>query len=322
MSPSLMRVLAGALLLSGLIVLIAFWQAPSVAPIVLGPPTAFPTPTEVETPSPGPTSTPESTPLPTVSGPQEHYWLARPIAPPAYFQVDRYYPYASRGDGSLRVHHGVEFQNPEGVPVLAVADGTVVVAGSDPEEIYGVRYNFYGNLVVVELDRRYAEQPVYVLYAHLSRVDVSTGQHLKQGEVIGAVGRSGAAFGPHLHLEVRLGHNRYFHTRNPELWLRPLPGRGVIAGRLVHAQGAPVPEASIEILTAADPPPKAGVWARITTYARFPSINADERWGENFAIGDVPTGEYIVQTRLDGRLYQARVSVQEGRTAFVELQLD
>ena len=64
----------------------------------------------------------------------------------------------------------------------------VVVAGNDLETIYGKKPNFYGNLVVQELDHTFQGQPVYVLYGHLSQVNVEVGQHLQPGDVLGRVG--------------------------------------------------------------------------------------------------------------------------------------
>ena len=93
--------------------------------------------------------------------------------------------------------------NPMGTPILATASGTIVVAGDDLHQVYGARDNFYGLLVIEELDRRLDGNPIYVLYGHLSRVKVQVGQKVKTGEVIGLVGMSGVAEGPHLHMEVR-----------------------------------------------------------------------------------------------------------------------
>ena len=129
--------------------------------------------------------------------------------------------------------------------MLAVASGTVIVAGDDQVEVYGLKPNFYGQLVIVQLDREFHEQPVFVLYGHLSLVMAHVGQRVDKGEVLGEVGMTGVAIGPHLHFEVRVGANTYADTRNPELWLKPLPGHGTIAGRLLDAEGNPIPEVLI-----------------------------------------------------------------------------
>jgi murein DD-endopeptidase MepM/ murein hydrolase activator NlpD len=91
---------------------------------------------------------------------------------------------------SWRAHLGVDYGAPTGTPVLAVGDGVVQFAG---------RQNGYGNVVeLVHGNKR------STLYAHLSRIDVRKGQHISQGETLGAVGSTGWATGPHLHFEFRV----------------------------------------------------------------------------------------------------------------------
>ncbi len=283
-------------------------------------PTATPSPTRTSTFTSTPTSTPTATLKPTLtptpSAPQDHYWLERPIGPEGQNQASRYYPYGATAGGRYFLHHGVDLGNPIGTPVLAVAPGTVVVAGTDQVEVYGLKPNFYGQLVVVQLDREFHGQPVFVLYGHLSRIMVDVGQRVKTGDVLGEVGMTGVAIGPHLHFEVRVGANTYADTRNPELWLKPLPGHGTIAGRLLDTQGNPVPEAVINFHRAEAPDVR---WREAWTYVGEP-VNSDEEWGENFVMGDAPAGAYALKTRVGGRLYTAEVEVEEGRTSLVVIE--
>jgi murein DD-endopeptidase MepM/ murein hydrolase activator NlpD len=164
----------------------------------------------------------------------------------------------------------VEFLNGYGTPVLAAADGVVVVAGEDrqptsaqgvwPITFYGPYSYFYGNLVVIEhqatqgLLRSFPElpQPVYTLYGHLSQISVQVGQQVAAGQEIGKVGMTGIAEGSHLHFEVRLGENSYKASRNPELWLKPHTdnqGRlmGGIAGRVLNSFNVNLQVSSIVI---------------------------------------------------------------------------
>lgn len=203
-----------------------------------------------------------------------------------------------------------------GTPVLAVASGTVIVAGSDETRVYGLKPNFYGQLVVVQLDREFHEQPVFVLYGHLSRVMAHVGQRVDTGDVLGEVGMTGVAIGPHLHFEVRVGANTYAHTRNPELWLRPLPGHGTIAGVLLDAQGNPIPETVINFHRAESPDRR---WREAWTYASD-EVNPDDGWGENFVMGGVPAGSYVLKINVDGRLYTQEVKVRAGATSFVTIE--
>ncbi|MUV13429.1 M23 family metallopeptidase [Noviluteimonas gilva] len=89
-------------------------------------------------------------------------------------------------------HEGVDFAAPLGTPVRSVDAGVVTFAGTQ---------NGYGNVI-------YIEHPGHdrtTLYAHLQRIDVRKGEHVLQGEVIGTVGKTGLASGPHLHFEVHQG---------------------------------------------------------------------------------------------------------------------
>jgi murein DD-endopeptidase MepM/ murein hydrolase activator NlpD len=107
--------------------------------------------------------------------------------------------------GGRRHHPGIDIGGATGDPVVAAAAGTVVLAGMAPAGFAG-----YGNVVMVDHG-----QGVATLYAHLSRVDVAMGQAVTQGQLLGAIGATGEATGPHLHFEVRDGG----HPVDPVPWL-------------------------------------------------------------------------------------------------------
>lgn len=86
-------------------------------------------------------------------------------------------------------HTGVDLAAPSGTPVSAVAAGTITTAGS--AGAYGLR-----------VEVTHADGTV-TSYSHLSRLDVSAGQVVEQGAVVGAVGSTGNSTGPHLHLELK-----------------------------------------------------------------------------------------------------------------------
>lgn len=94
------------------------------------------------------------------------------------------------GEGAF--HPGVDIEAPYGTPVRAAADGDVTGANMG---------SGYGRTVVLDHGH-----DVITLYGHLSAVAVLPGQHVTRGQVIGYVGQSGRATGPHLHYEVRV-HN-------------------------------------------------------------------------------------------------------------------
>jgi murein DD-endopeptidase MepM/ murein hydrolase activator NlpD len=248
----------------------------------------------------------------------DHLWLSPPLGPdaPGDRYPGTYFPYGSTGGGRYHLHHGVDYMNPAGTPVLAAAAGRVIVAGNDLETVYGVKPDFYGNLVIQELDQRFNDQAVYLLYGHLSQVDATVGQHMAAGEILGRVGMTGVAIGNHLHLEVRLGANGYEQTRNPVLWLRPEPDQGIIAGLVLDAEGQPIPEVAVTFFRAAEP---NRWWQQVQTYANE-GVNPDDQLGENFALGYVPAGEYLVKVKVGEKPYVQPVAVQPGDIGFVVLQ--
>src|SRR5690606_27957761 len=93
---------------------------------------------------------------------------------------------------TMRGHKGVDYAAPTGTPIQATADGVVEQAGSQ---------RGYGNTLVLKHHGEYS-----TLYAHLSRFapGIKRGQKVSQGQVIGYVGSTGMATGPHLHYEFRV----------------------------------------------------------------------------------------------------------------------
>ncbi len=99
------------------------------------------------------------------------------------FNKNRYHPVLKK----RRPHNGVDFGAPSGTPVHAVGDGTVTWSGPNG-----------GHGRFVKLDH---EGPYETSYSHLSRVSVRKGQRVRQGDIIGYVGSTGLATGPHLHYQ-------------------------------------------------------------------------------------------------------------------------
>ncbi len=275
-----------------------------------------------------PTSTKTPIPTKTAIPVVQHFLIGRPLFPPAGRVIPNWvYLYGTTEKGDLPVHHGEDFdENPVGTPLYAVADGTVVVAGPDEQPVCGDQGRtlcgpftqpggFYGNLVVIQLAQSYKGQPVYALYGHMSKVTATKGASIKTGDPVGAVGGTGVADGgSHLHLEIRLGTNDYAHTRNPILWTTPVAGRGSLAGEYVDAKGAFIRGALVNIYKA------DGTFVAATeTYSRdrYAAVVSDDEIGENFAVGDLPVGEYIV--KIDGQSFSQRVTVAEGKLSFIGL---
>ncbi|MCB8983084.1 MAG: peptidoglycan DD-metalloendopeptidase family protein [Ardenticatenaceae bacterium] len=271
--------------------------------------TAVPT----ETATLPPTFTPPA--LPFTSN-EEHYWLQRPIPEGGTVWTDKSYSYGSTRGGALSPHHGVEFYVPTGTQVLAAASGTVVVAGSDADVAYGPQTNFYGDLVVIQLDSTLDGRPVYNLYGHLSQIQVSEGQRVSAFDPIALSGATGVADGPHLHFEVRLDQNSYDNTRNPLLWLYPFPDYGTVAGRITRPNGSLVEEAPVS-LRRIDAPSR---YLAATSYAGT-TVNPDDQWQENFAIDDVPAGYYEITVGSGKTKVTQELWVFPYRTSFVEIEI-
>jgi len=83
-------------------------------------------------------------------------------------------------------HSGTDIAAPEGTPVIAPADGVVVLAGG--------HYFYSGNMVILDHGDH-----LKTIYAHLKTVSVHKEDRVQQGDIIGTVGKTGRATGPHLH---------------------------------------------------------------------------------------------------------------------------
>ena len=87
-----------------------------------------------------------------------------------------------------KFHQGIDFRAPIGTPIIAPAGGEVLIAKSAAG---------WGKHILIQHDETYQTK-----YAHLSELKVDVGMKIKQGEVIGLVGSTGASTAPHLHYEV------------------------------------------------------------------------------------------------------------------------
>jgi murein DD-endopeptidase MepM/ murein hydrolase activator NlpD len=104
------------------------------------------------------------------------------------FSLSRFHPILNK----WRSHKGTDFAAPMGARVKVTADGVISLVG---------KQGGYGNVIMVNHQGRYT-----TVYGHLSRfaLGLHKGQHVAQGEVIGYVGMTGLATGPHLHYEFRV----------------------------------------------------------------------------------------------------------------------
>lgn len=252
--------------------------------------------------------------VPLSINPDDHYLLSRPIPSRSRNYDLEWYPF---GNDVLkpeldpyRIHHGLDFPNDTGTPVLAAGSGTVIHAGALPSPRNGV--NYYGNTVVIEHDWQWNGQDVFTLYAHTLELFVQQGDRVEQGQLIAGVGSSGEVSGPHLHFEVRVGQNLYGDARNPMLWMAPFEGMGTIAGRFVDKNGRFLTNATVRLR-----PVNVPIAPR-TQLTYSGTIQSDPTWNENFVFGDLPAGEYeLLLTGIDNIQYIRELEVRPGQTTFV-----
>lgn len=95
--------------------------------------------------------------------------------------------------GKIKNHNGIDLAAAEGTPVYAIKDGAVYTTiENDPE---------FGNYIILTHDTG----KMTSVYAHLSKIQVERYQSVRKGDIIGYVGQTGMATGPHLHFEIRQG---------------------------------------------------------------------------------------------------------------------
>lgn len=118
-------------------------------------------------------------------------------------------------------HYGVDIARPAGTPVAAPADGVVVLAGPP-------KFSLEGNLLIIDYG-----MGLNSAFLHLSRVDVKVGDHVRQGQIVGAIGMTGRATGPHLHWAMNLGDVRI----DPALLVPPMQGSAAATAPVKAAGG-------------------------------------------------------------------------------------
>jgi murein DD-endopeptidase MepM/ murein hydrolase activator NlpD len=250
-------------------------------------------------------------------------WLRRPIERPNNPHIDQTYRYGSTMGGNFQQHQGVEFNNPDGAAVLAAGPGRVVYAG--PAEEGALTISIRHDTTVKAKGVRYR---LYSTYYHNTRLLVKVGARVRAGQPIARVGNTGRATNDHLHFELAssptdsigaiVDSTQRFppYTTNPELWTEPLPGTGIVAGQVLDASGAPIPQAKVYGLTKREPTETPFSFAE--TYGEHG--HPHPLYNENWAVGDVPEGMYVVGTEIEGKRVLRRVTVEPGKLTWVVLR--
>jgi murein DD-endopeptidase MepM/ murein hydrolase activator NlpD len=264
------------------------------------------------TPQPPPVSLwrPALYDVPWALGPFDHFYFKRPIAADEVNWPLADYRYGGMLPNSVFIHSGVDIDAPLHTPILAAGAGTVVSAGYGLYAGSNDKNDPYGLAVTIEHDFGYQGRKLFTIYAHMDRVLVHYGQHVEAGDQLGIVGLTGNTTGPHLHFEVRIDSNAFFYTRNPELWLAPPQGWGVLAGKLLNTNGSFLSGQEV-IVTSKTSEHK---WVVISYHNN--SVNGDEYYQENVVLSDLPAGDYTILIVYNEKPLTSEFTIRPGAVTF------
>ncbi len=239
----------------------------------------------------------------------DHFYFIRPIgADEVNWPLARYrYGYLLYSEP----HTGIDIPAPKGTPIMAAGAGTVMHSGYGLYFYRNDEQDPYGIAVSIKHDFGYKGQVLYTVYGHMDETFVFRGQRVEAGEVIGIIGETGHASGPHLHFEIRIGDNTYFVSRNPELWISPPQGWGVLVGRVAETNGRKIPQVKARLVHQ-----DTKKVYEVITYAEG-SVNSDDYYDENLVLGDLPPGRYTLYLDNKGILVKIEdVMIQPGRVTY------
>lgn len=117
--------------------------------------------------------------------------LQLPIPPDSYWVSSEFGKRKNPFSGLMKNHNGIDLAASEGTPVYAIKDGAVSICIEKDSE--------FGNYLILSHD----QGKMTSVYAHLSAITVDQYDNIRKGDLIGYVGQTGMATGPHLHFEIR-----------------------------------------------------------------------------------------------------------------------
>jgi murein DD-endopeptidase MepM/ murein hydrolase activator NlpD len=248
-------------------------------------------------------------PTPWAPTPFDHFYFSRPIA-----ANEINWPLADYRYGGVFlpevVHTGIDIPAHPGTDVLAAGTGRVVWAGyglfmgnDDPLDPYGLA-------VTIRHDFGFQGEALYSVYGHLQSITSEVGQLVKTGDLLGFVGQTGKVTGPHLHFEVRVGRNDFSVSRNPELWLAPPQGWGVLVARIMNTDGYPL-ESHLVTVRAIE----TGQNWSVKSYGKG-QVVSDVYYHENLVLGDLPAGDYEVLIDYAGSKYNLDIRIHPGLVSY------
>ncbi|MCS7246777.1 MAG: M23 family metallopeptidase [Anaerolineales bacterium] len=246
-------------------------------------------------------------PTPWIPTPHDHFLFTRPVLADAQVWALEDYRY---GGVLFRnfVHTGIDIPLKVGSPVYAAGSGRVAWSGygllsgeHNPDDPYGLA-------VVIRHDFGYQGQTLYTVYGHLSETHLVVGQPIQAGDLVGLSGATGKVTGPHLHFEVRVGDNSFSRSRNPELWVVPPQGWGLLVGQIKNFD-----DEWLSLIRVLVRSLESGRQYWVVSYGEGP-VNSDPYYSENLVIGDLPAGWYRIlipgetSKHLDIEIFPGRVS--------------
>jgi murein DD-endopeptidase MepM/ murein hydrolase activator NlpD len=247
---------------------------------------------------------------PWALGPFDHFYFKRPIAADEVNWPLADYRYGAILPKSTFIHTGVDIDAPLHTPIISAGSGTVLSAGfglysgnNDPDDPYGLA-------VTIRHDFGYQGHQIYTIYAHMDRIDVKVGQRVETGTQLGIVGLTGNTTGPHVHFEVRLEGNSFFATRNPELWLAPPQGWGVLVGKLFNTNQSVLTGQVVQVTSKA-----SGHKWTVISYENT-TINSDEYYNENLVLSDLPAGDYEININYLDHTYLSDITIRAGAVSY------
>jgi murein DD-endopeptidase MepM/ murein hydrolase activator NlpD len=248
-------------------------------------------------------------PVPWALTPYDHFYFSRPVA-----ADEINWPLADYRYGGVFfediVHSGVDIPTPMRTPILAAGPGKVTWAGYGLYNGYFDTSDPYGLAVLVRHEFGFQGEKMYTVYAHLDRIDVTKGETVETGDQIGLSGQTGMVTGPHLHFEVRLAKGEFFSTRNPELWLVPPQGWGLVAGRVMNNAGVVLESHLVVVKSVED----GQIW-KAFTYGRG-LVKSDPYYQENMVISDLPAGRYEIHINFWGRDITQEIEIRPGLISY------
>jgi murein DD-endopeptidase MepM/ murein hydrolase activator NlpD len=267
-------------------------------------------------PSPAPLQNgfPALAAVPLALSEHDHFYFSLPVANVdlgKFTPSQRYGVIEAADTKGEDPHLGLDIGLNSGTPIRAAAGGTVIWAG------YGLlchcsdRKDPYGIAVVIRHDFGFDGERLFTVYGHLEQTSVKVNQRVERGDPIGLSGNTGFSSGPHLHFEVRADVNNVYHTRNPELWLAPPEGYGVLVGRVTFTNGALLLKRLLEI-TSLDTGKKVSLYTYASQYKLLP----DSYYKENVVLSNLPAGRYEIAIPYLAVWRRVTVEIKSGAVTY------